>query len=126
MVVETGVGNVREGSLGAGVGGDGAGRVGTILVAGTAEGRGSAILGAGMLVEICLFVFVLAGILDAVAGLDDVRLEGDGAGSAVEFEKQSAGIAEHGASFIASPQRGGGSLAVLADGLLRVVSSACS
>lgn len=45
--------------------------------------------------------------LDAVATLDDIGLEGDGARPAVQLEKQAAGIAEDGAGFIATPERSG-------------------
>lgn len=55
--------------------------------------------------------------LDTIATLDDIGLERDWSRAAVQLEEQAAGIAEDGARFIASPERGGGSLTVLAGGL---------
>lgn len=51
--------------------------------------------------------------LDAIATLDDIGLERDWPGPAMQLEKQAAGIAEDCARFIASPERGGGGLTVL-------------
>jgi hypothetical protein len=55
--------------------------------------------------------------LDAVAALDDIGFEADGARTAVELQKKPAGIAEDRARLIAPPERGGAGGAVLADGL---------
>jgi len=60
--------------------------------------------------------------LDAVAALDDIGLEGDGPGAAVQLEEEAAGIAEHGAGLVAAPERRGARGAVLADGLEDEVS----
>jgi len=55
--------------------------------------------------------------LDAVAALDDIRLERDGARAAVQLQEEAAGVAQHGARLIAAPERGGACGAVLADRL---------
>jgi hypothetical protein len=55
--------------------------------------------------------------LDAVAALDDVRLERDGPWAAMQLQEEAAGIAQDGAGFIASPQRRGARGTVLADRL---------
>ena len=59
--------------------------------------------------------------LDAVAALDNVCLEGNGPRPAVQLEEQAAGIAEDGAGLVATPQRSGGRLTILADGLRRLL-----
>jgi hypothetical protein len=41
--------------------------------------------------------------LDAVAALDDIRLERNGSWSAVQLQKETAGVAEDGAGFITAP-----------------------
>ena len=55
--------------------------------------------------------------LDAVSAFDDVGFETDGAGSAMEFEEEPAGVAEHGAEFISSPEWCCARCAVLTDRL---------
>lgn len=55
--------------------------------------------------------------LDAIATLDDVCLERDGTGAAVQLEEEAAGVAEDGARLVAAPERRGRRLAVLAGGL---------
>ena len=56
--------------------------------------------------------------LDAVAALDDIRLERDWSRTAVQLQKQSTGVAQHSARLIATPERRGARGAVLADRLL--------
>jgi hypothetical protein len=51
--------------------------------------------------------------LHAVAALDDIGLERDGAWPAVQLQKQTAGVAENGARLIASPQGRSACCAVL-------------
>lgn len=58
-----------------------------------------------------------ARVLEPVPGSDDIRLERCRAGAAMKPEEQAAGVAEHGAVFVASPHRGGLRLAILADDL---------
>jgi len=58
-----------------------------------------------------------AGRLDAVAALDDVGLEGDGARPAVQLEEEAAGVAQDGARLVTAPERRGAGGAVLADRL---------
>lgn len=58
---------------------------------------------------------------DAIAALDDICLERNRAWATVQLEKQATGVAEHGARLIASPERSGGGLTVLAGGLLRLL-----
>jgi hypothetical protein len=41
--------------------------------------------------------------LHSVAALDHVRLERDGPRATVELEKETAGVAEHGAHLVAAP-----------------------
>ena len=53
--------------------------------------------------HLLLLGHVGAHCLDAVAALDDIGLEGDGAGAAVQLEEEAAGIAEDGAHLVASP-----------------------
>ena len=55
--------------------------------------------------------------LYAVAALDDVCLERDWSRAAMQLQKQPAGVAQHGARLIATPERGGARGAVLADRL---------
>ena len=55
--------------------------------------------------------------LDAVAAFDDICLERDGARPAVQLQEESAGVAEDGTRFIATPERCGACRAVPADGL---------
>lgn len=55
--------------------------------------------------------------LDTVTTLDYVGLERDWPRATVKLEKQAAGIAEHRAHLVASPERRGGGAAVLACGL---------
>lgn len=62
--------------------------------------------------------------LDAVAALDDIRLERDGARAAVQLQEQPAGVAQHGARLIAAPERRRARRAVLADRLWPLVSTA--
>jgi hypothetical protein len=56
----------------------------------------------------------LRGSFDTVPALDNVCLQADRTRSAVELEEQAASVAEHGAGFIATPERGGTCRAVLA------------
>jgi hypothetical protein len=55
--------------------------------------------------------------LDAVAALDDIGLEGDGSRAAMQLQKETAGVAEHGTCLIASPKRCSARRAVLTYGL---------
>jgi hypothetical protein len=55
--------------------------------------------------------------LDAVAALDNIGLERDGAGSAVELQEQAAGVAQDRAGLIAAPEGRGAGAAILADRL---------
>lgn len=57
------------------------------------------------------------GRLDAVAALDHVGLEGDRARAAVQLEEEAAGIAEHAAGLVATPEWCGRCSAVLTYGL---------
>jgi hypothetical protein len=61
--------------------------------------------------------------LHAVAALDDIRLERDGARAAVQLQEEAAGIAENRAILIAAPERGSAGRAVLADRLMVVSTS---
>lgn len=54
--------------------------------------------------------------LDTVPALDDIRLQADRPRASVQLEEKSAGIAQHGAGFIAPPQRCRRGLAVGAYG----------
>jgi hypothetical protein len=51
--------------------------------------------------------------LDAIAALDDIGLERDGARSAVQLQEEPAGVAENRACLIAAPERSGACSAVL-------------
>ena len=55
--------------------------------------------------------------LDAIPALDNIRFQADGTRPAVELEKQAARVAEDGAGFVATPERGGACGTVLAHGL---------
>lgn len=69
-----------------------------------------------------MVAYLLAGAgrasLDAVATLDDIGLEGDGPRAAVQLQEEAAGVAEHRAGLIASPEGRRARGAVLADGLI--------
>lgn len=73
-------------------------------------------------VEAHLLLGALSRGLDAVPALDHIGLEAYRARTAVQLEEQAAGVAQDGANLIAAPERGGAGGAVLADGLLVVVS----
>ena len=51
--------------------------------------------------------------LNPIAALDDIGLERDWPWSAVQLQKETAGIAENGARLIATPERGGARRTVL-------------
>ena len=59
---------------------------------------------------------------DAVAAFDHISLEADGAGSTMQFQKETAGIAEDSTRLIASPEWCSAGRAVLADGLYGVLA----
>ena len=69
-----------------------------------------------------LFLLRLARVLDPVPALDHIRLERYRAGATMQLQEESAGVAEHRAGFVAPPQWGGRSGAVLADGLGKIIS----
>lgn len=73
------------------------------------------------LTHLFLDVHAWAHSLDTIAALDDIGLERNGAWSAVQLEKQAAGIAEDLTSLIASPERGSRGLAVHTCGLLSLL-----
>ena len=54
---------------------------------------------------------------DTIPTLDNVCFEANRTRSAVEFEEQATCVAEHGAGFIATPERRGACRAILAYGL---------
>ena len=56
-----------------------------------------------MIAYLLLHVHARAHSLDTVTALDDVRLQGDWPGSAVQLEEQAARIAEDCAGLIATP-----------------------
>lgn len=59
----------------------------------------------------------LASCLDAISTLDHIGLQADRTRPSVQLEKQAAGVAEHRALLIASPERCSACRAVLAYGL---------
>jgi hypothetical protein len=67
----------------------------------------------------CLYLSLCAGSasLDAVAALDDIGLERDGARAAVQLQEEAAGVAEDGARLIAAPEGRRARSAILADRL---------
>jgi hypothetical protein len=75
--------------------------------------------------ETYLLLGTLSGSLDSIPAFDHVGLEAYRPGPAVEFEEETARIAEDGADFITAPERSRGGLAVLAYGLELLVSQGC-
>ena len=53
---------------------------------------------------LCLPLGRLTRVLDAIPALDHIRLQADGAGSAVQLEEQTTSIAKYRASLIPSPE----------------------